>query len=249
VSTAFYNPNDLNVPRTGVPPRLAPTNAGYTFVKCLDSHPLSMSAVHNGDRRFGLSNVSEGDLISAAQMGDQRAFMELCGRHSGVTKQKIFRIVRNYEDTEDALQDTLLRAYTHLASFRRTCKFATWLTAIGVNSALMIIRKRRVRKEISASLGSQEGETVALLEPIDQSPGPEANFLKQQSILILRRELKRLKPSLRSIVDHYYGTECSLEEVAKEHQVSLGAAKSRLLRGRNRLRSSLARHGLSKLDK
>ena len=65
------------------------------------------------------------------------------GGTTGITRTKIFGIVRNHEDAEDALQDTLLRAYTHLDSFRRSCKFATWLTAIGVNSALMILAETK----------------------------------------------------------------------------------------------------------
>src|SRR6202161_2347613 len=105
----------------------------------------------DGNCARGHAEVSDDDLITAAQRGDQKAFVELCGRHSGVTRTKIFNIVRNHEDAEDALQDTLLRAYTHLTSFRRSCTFSSWLTTIGVNSALMIVRKRMVRKETYAS--------------------------------------------------------------------------------------------------
>src|SRR6202046_3578816 len=96
-------------------------------------------------------DTSEDDLITAAQRGDHNAFVELCRRHSAVAKLKIFSIVRNHEDAEDALQDTLFRAYLHLTTFRRSCKFSTWLTTIGVNSALMILRKRRVRRDINVS--------------------------------------------------------------------------------------------------
>jgi RNA polymerase sigma-70 factor, ECF subfamily len=163
--------------------------------------------------------------------------MELFERHSSVTKTKIFSIVRNHEDAEDALQDTLLRAYTHLNSFRRSCKFSTWLTAIGVNSALMILRKRKLRRETSATTGAPDTDTVELQDFVDRSPGPEAIYFKQQDILLVRREVEKLLPSLRSAVDHYYGSECTLKEAAKAQQISLAAAKSRL--GRVKLRSSL----------
>ena len=72
---------------------------------------------HHGICARGHAEVSDDDLITAARRGDQKAFAELCGRHSGVAKTKIFSIVRNHEDAEDALQDTLLRAYTHLILF------------------------------------------------------------------------------------------------------------------------------------
>jgi RNA polymerase sigma-70 factor (ECF subfamily) len=185
------------------------------------------------------SEVSDDDLITAAQRGDQQAFVELCQRHSSVTRTKIFSIVRNHEDAEDALQDTLLRAYTHLSTFRRSCRFSTWLTAIGVNSALMILRKRRLRKETSGSTTSLDADTVEPKDFVDRSPGPEAIYLKQQAILLVRREVEKLLPSLRDVVDHYYGSDCSLKEAAKAQKISLAAAKSRLGRGRVKLRSSL----------
>jgi RNA polymerase sigma-70 factor (ECF subfamily) len=204
----------------------------------LGSHDLNYTGGH--------PEVSDDDLITAAQRGDQQAFVELCERHSSVTRMKIFSIVRNQEDAEDALQDTLLRAYTHLSTFRRSCKFSTWLTAIGVNSALMILRKRRLRRETSASTSSLDTETVEPQEFVDLSPGPEAIYLRQQAILLVRREVEKLLPSLRSVVNHYYGSDCSLKEAAKAQKISLAAAKSRLGRGRVKLRSSLEGYVTSK---
>jgi RNA polymerase sigma-70 factor, ECF subfamily len=246
MSTTSYNPNEAYFPAAGVPRKQRPTSAGSKAGNSLDSQLSSRSSLHDGNYACGHAEVSDDDLVTAAQRGDQKAFVELCGRHSTSTRKKIFMIVRNHEDAEDALQDTLLRAYTHLSTFRRSCKFSTWLTTIGVNSALMILRKRRVRRETYASTISLDTGTVELQEPVDPSPGPEGIYLKQQAILLVRREVEKLQPSLRSAVNQYYGAECSLEEAAKAHEISLGAVKSRLLRGRAKLRSSLASYGISK---
>jgi len=237
--TTTYNPNEANLPPARVPRKEGLTTAGPKAGNSRGSQLLSRSSLHDGNCARGLAEVSDDDLITAAQRGDQKAFVELCGRHSGVTKTKIFSIVRNHEDAEDALQDTLLRAYTHLSSFRRSCRFSTWLTAIGVNSALMILRKRRLRRETSATASSLDKDTVEIQEFVDRSPGPEAIYLRQQTILLVRREVEKLLPSLRSAVDHYYGSDCSLKEAAKAQQISLAAAKSRLGRVRGKLRSSL----------
>ena len=247
MSTASYNPNESNVSLPEAPRKQCPTSAGSEATNLLGSQRLSQSIQHDRNRAIGDSFVSDDDLITAAQRGDQQAFAELCRRHSIVAKKKIFRIVRNHEDAEDALQDTLLRAYTHLTSFRRSCKFSTWLTIIGVNSALMMIRKRRVRREINTVSYDLDAGTVELQDPVDRSPGPEEIYQRQQAILLLRREVEKLHPSLRSVVNHYYGSECSLEEAAIAQEISLPAAKSRLSRGRVRLRSSLARYGISKV--
>ena len=246
MSTASYNPNEGNVPPAGVLRKQRPTIAGSKASNLLGSQLLSQSIQHDRNHTRGGSFVSDEDLITAAQRGDQQAFVELCGRYSTVTKKRIFRIVRNHEDAEDVLQDTLLRAYKHLTSFRRSCKFSTWFTTIAVNSALMIMRKRRVRRESNLAGSSPDPERVELPEPADRSPGPEAICLRKQAILLVRREVNKLKPSLRTVVNHYYGSECSLEEAAIAQQISLAAAKSRLLRGRVRLRTSLARYGISR---
>jgi RNA polymerase sigma-70 factor (ECF subfamily) len=246
MSTTPYNPNEASVPPARVPRREGLTNAASKAGNSLGSQLLSSSSPRDGNYACGHSEVSDDDLITAAQHGDQKAFVELCGRHSTVAKKKIFGILRNHEDAEDALQDTLLRAYTHLTSFRRSCKFSTWLTTIGVHSALMIMRKRKVRRETYGNTSSLNTATLELPEPVDRSLGPEGIYLKQQSILFVRREVEKLRPSLRSVVNHYYGSESSLEEAAKALDISLSAAKSRLLRGRVRLRSSLARYGISK---
>ncbi len=246
MATTSYNPNEAHVPPGGVPGKQDPAGAGSKSGDFLDSQLLSRSLHHNGNYACGYSEVHDDQLIAAAQRGDQQAFVELCGRYSTVVKRKILRIVRNQEDAEDALQDTLLRAYMHMTSFRRSCKFSTWLTTIGVNSALMIMRKRRIRRETYTSAGSPDTGMVEVPEPADRSLGPEEIYLKQQAILVVKREVEKLHPNLRSVVNHYYGSECSMEEAAKALDISLSAAKSRLLRGRVRLRSSLARHGIFK---
>lgn len=245
MSIASYDSNESYVPAADVLRTRRPASA-----ESMPSHFLAPQRVSRSNWRASSGSyedsVSEDDLITAAQRGDQSAFVELCRRHSALAKKKILSIVRNQEDAEDALQDTLLRAFTHLTSFRRSCKFSTWLTTIGMNSALMILRKRRVRLDTYLGGTNLDPERAELLEPVDRSPGPEGIYSRKQAILLVRREVKKLKPSLRSVVNQYYGSDCSLEEAAKAQAISLGAAKSRLLRGRVRLRSSLARYGISK---
>ncbi len=245
MGTISSNPNEEIVSATGVRRRESLTGAGPDSGEFVGSHPSSRSRLRGGSYRRGHSEVSDDDLIAGARCGDQQAFVELCARHSAVVKYKILRIVRNLEDAEDAIQDTLLRAYTHLPSFRGTCKFSTWLTTIGVNSALMILRKRRIRRETYTGASCLEPGTLEMHEPVDRSPSPEGIYLNQQEMLIVRREVEKLHPSLRSVVSHYYGSECSLEDAAKAQEISLAAAKSRLMRGRVKLRSSLERYGIS----
>jgi RNA polymerase sigma-70 factor (ECF subfamily) len=197
---------------------------------------------HNPDR---YSNAPEDLLLIAAQSGDHQAFVELCRRHSAMVKKKIFSIVRNQEDTEDVLQDTLLRAFRHLPAFRRACKFSSWFMTIGLNTALMMLRKRKTQKEGHTGFANEDGTAWDVVEFVDASHDPEYLPSRNQVIFLMRQEIERLKLTLRSMIQQHYGTECSLEESAKALDISLGAAKSRLMRGRKTLRSYLKRHGIS----
>jgi RNA polymerase sigma-70 factor (ECF subfamily) len=184
---------------------------------------------------------TEGDLVQAAQSGDHEAFAELCRRHSQATRRRILAIVRHQEDAEDAMQETLLRAYVNLERFRQSCKFSTWITAIGINAALGVIRKRKSRREsdIEPSGPDEPGWDI-----VDQAPDPERRVAKAQIILLLQKRLHTLPPKMQEAVTSYYGDDYSMQETAEALGVSVAAVKSRLTRGRRSLRSSLERKGL-----
>jgi RNA polymerase sigma-70 factor, ECF subfamily len=249
MNTSSCNPGEHPILPAGIVVEQESPKERSETGKCHSLQPLSRASLHDSNCACDRSKAPDDDLITAAQRGDQQAFVELCERYSFYTKRRILSIVRNQEDAEDALQDTLLRAYTHLASFRRSCKFSTWLTTIGVNTALMIMRKRRGRGATSVSSGSPDARTPEILEPVDRSLGPEGIYLEQEVTLLVRQEVEKLQPSMRAAVNHYYGSEDSLEESAKALDISLSAVKSRLSRGRARLRSSLAKCGISESRK
>ena len=97
----------------------------------------------------GPTGMSEAALVSMAKLGDSDAFVELSKLHSNRTLRTIYQITRNWHDAEDALQDAMLRAFSHVKDFQEKPSFSTWLTRIAINSALMMLRKKRVCYEIS----------------------------------------------------------------------------------------------------
>ena len=94
-------------------------------------------------------------LVVRAKAGDQTAFNELVQHYDRRVFRMAKQITENDDDAEDVLQETFLKAYTHLDDFQGNSKFYTWLVRIAVNEALMKLRKRRSDK------------TVPLDEPID----------------------------------------------------------------------------------
>jgi RNA polymerase sigma-70 factor (ECF subfamily) len=94
-----------------------------------------------------LAQRTDDDLVQALSWVTTKLLLSSAGGTLRLSGQKIFSIVRHHEDSENAPQETLLRAYANLGRFRQACKLSTWITAIGVNAALTVIRKRKSRRE------------------------------------------------------------------------------------------------------
>jgi RNA polymerase sigma-70 factor, ECF subfamily len=189
-----------------------------------------------------VSHLSEDVLVSAAQTGHDWAFGELCHRHSKRIFFALYRITKNREDAEDALQESMLKAYVHLGDFKRNAAFASWLTRIGINSALMILRKKRARPETSMEI--YDGEASRFLEVTDQTENVEELFARRESIQRLKRAIRRLKPRLRKVVEIHQLNDMSVKEIADLAGISEGATKSRLFHARISLRKALQRKSI-----
>ncbi len=135
-------------------------------------------------------------LVEAAQAGQEWAFVELCTRNSKRVFNTIYGVTKNREDAEDALQDSMMRAFLHLKQFDGRSSFATWFTRIGINSALMILRKRRIRLETSID-ATAEGETWQTWQIADYSADPEKHYAGHERSLHLKRAICRLPNALR----------------------------------------------------
>ena len=190
--------------------------------------------------------ASEDALLTDAKTGDQHAFVELCYRYARCVKQRIVRIVRNQEDTEDVFQETLMRAYIHLNGFRGNCSFQTWMTQIAINTALMLLRLRRIRSEMSFEIVCEGGEIIEHWEIPDPSPNPEQLYVKRQTSQILSDAIARLPSNYRPIVEQFHGNDLKVTEAAQALGLKEGAAKSRLLRARALLRRRLQNQASSR---
>src|SRR5580704_3275298 len=100
------------------------------------------------------------DLVAAARSGSSAAFAELREIYARRVYRKLLIMTKNREDAEDALQDTFLRAYMALHTFEERSSFYTWVTRIAINSALMILRRRRLRPEVSFDSTSETEEAI-----------------------------------------------------------------------------------------
>src|ERR1700737_309929 len=158
---------------------------------------------------------SEEQLIAAAKTGRRAPFGELCERHVKKVFRVIHRIMRNREDAEDALQDCLLNAFVHVKDFDERSRFATWLTRIAINAALMKLRKNRGAREVPMDEPNPSSEPVAQREFRYDAPDPEESYRLRKRREILNTAILGLRPRARRVVELHQLQEHSLRETAQ----------------------------------
>jgi RNA polymerase sigma-70 factor, ECF subfamily len=145
----------------------------------------------------------------------------------------------NVADAEDALQDALLSALTHMEQFRREARMSTWLTAIVINSARMRLRQRSCQLKLILDEGNgQQHFTLADVAP-DSRPGPEDAYRLRKIEERLAYAVSRLSPILRTTFQLRDVDGLSIRETADAMRVPPGTVKVRLLRARLRLREEM----------
>lgn len=183
----------------------------------------------------------DAELVARARDGDPAAFEELVQKY----ERKVFRLAKNItnndEDAEDVLQETFLKAYSHLDGFQGNSRFYTWLVRIAVNEALMKLRKRKSDKMVSLDEGIETGEETMVREIAVWEDDPEQRYSQEEIRAILHEAISSLRPAFRTVFILRDIEELSTEETANLLDLSIPAVKSRLLRARLQLRERLTR--------
>src|ERR1700730_14941613 len=141
----------------------------------------------------------ESALVARARTGDVQAFTELVNHY----ERKIYRLTtdnsQNDEDAEDVLQETFLKAYEHLDSFQGNSKFYTWIVRIGVNEALMKLRKRKGDRTVPLDEPVDTGEEMVAREIAVWEDNPEQRYSREEMQQILDQAVDSLKPDFRTV--------------------------------------------------
>jgi RNA polymerase sigma-70 factor, ECF subfamily len=154
----------------------------------------------------------------------------------------------NIADAEDAVQDALLSALTHVDQFKGQAKMSTWLTAIVINSARMKLRRRssQVQAALDEFCGGQDVFTERLS---DSRPDPEEAYRRRQIAERLANAALRLSPILRTTLRLRDIHGLSIRETAYLLGVPAGTVKARLARARTRLRQVIKAASFGKSTK
>lgn len=184
--------------------------------------------------------TTERVLLQRCKAGDHAAFAELIKQSSPAARRAVRTIARNPADVDDVMQETLFKAFQALRSFDQRSKFSTWLTRIAINNALMLLRRQKVKKEISLDADAEERETTSF-SLADNTLDPEQALIRDQSIQIIREAVRALPSTLREYAERCCIQDMSNQEASSSLRITEGTGKSRHFRARQRLKSSLLR--------
>jgi len=171
-------------------------------------------------------------LVHASKNGDVAAFEQLVKRYNSKLLRIAQRVTRNREDSQDAVQEALLKAFQNLAEFREDAQFSSWLFRITVNQSLMKLRKQRTKKEVSLDEDYQANRDVLPLDVPDRTPNPEQLCWASELREIFIKILEELRPILRTVFILRDVEGLTIDQTAKVLRVSQAAVKARLWRVR-----------------
>jgi RNA polymerase sigma-70 factor (ECF subfamily) len=178
-------------------------------------------------------------LLEQTRAGNQEAFGELINRHYRACYDLASFILRDRSDAQDAVQDAMARALTHLYQYRQEAPFSTWLMRIVVNYCLMHIRARKrvqfVRCDIDAGLDDRPSVHIAAT-----TPDPERQTIDHERHEIVEKEIQLLPSLFRTVLLLHDVHELPLADIAERLQINVGAVKGRLLRARHELKKRVA---------
>ena len=156
------------------------------------------------------------------------------------------RIIRNREDAEDAAQECFLNAFVHLNDSEGRSQFASWLTRLAINAALMKLRKNRGAPEVPIDEPNRSSEPVAQREFRYTAPDPEESCSLRERKRIVKSAISGMRPRARNIVELIHLQEHSIRETAQILGISTAAVKSRIFHARVALHRMPQLQGVAK---
>ncbi|OGY99985.1 MAG: hypothetical protein A2945_00560 [Candidatus Liptonbacteria bacterium RIFCSPLOWO2_01_FULL_52_25] len=193
------------------------------------------------------------ELIANALNGDESAYTALYKRHRGKVFALILRVFRNREDAQDATQDTFLRAFKRIRTFRGESAFSSWLCSVGINETLKELKKRRAKSRTGYVIPIEELYSASLgNESVVVQPNRSANSLTFEShdradigapesfskaittndfVEKLLAQLKKTAPGYHAVIVGKCLHDLEHQEIAARNKCSIGNSKSQNHKG------------------
>lgn len=178
--------------------------------------------------------------IDAAREGDQHAFEQLIGLYEKRVFALTTRMCRNPADAEEAAQEAFLSAWQGLKFFRGESSFSTWLYRLASNACVDLMRKEGRHQ---AAAGPSLNDEEVVLELPDKAPTPHALAERAELREQIEEGLAALPEEYREVLVLREIHQQSYDEISEILSLDLGTVKSRISRGRKKLRKFLLQSG------
>jgi RNA polymerase sigma-70 factor (ECF subfamily) len=180
-----------------------------------------------------IPNMTQKAYTSTMSHDSEQAFSQVVEEYADFAYNVAYRMLRNAEDAEDAVQEAFISAYRSFGRFKGESKISTWLYRIVVNACLMKIRKEKSRSKYLVETGYNE-EIIS-----DWGNDPEEAAVSGELREVVEMGLDVLSPGLRAAIVLRDVQGLSTDEGAEALGLSVSAFKSRLHRGRLLLRQHI----------
>ena len=177
-------------------------------------------------------------IVERAQRGDVESFNTLVRTYEGRVYNVCYRMLGDPDSAADAAQDAFLSAFRNLRGFRGG-SFRSWMLRIATNTCYDLLRSRKRRPTVSLDLETEESDDAAPLQIADTAESPTEFALRRELAAAIQRGLDGLPDEQRIILILSDIEGLAYEEIAEVTNTNLGTVKSRLSRGRARLRDIL----------
>lgn len=192
----------------------------------------------------GIDVNSFDHVLERARRGDEDACGCLLVQHRGAIRRAAFAILKNHDDVDDVVQEVSLRVFLKIHTFQGDSRFTTWLTAITINTSLMRLRQLRTRPT-SFLEDVAFGSEASFLPLADWRRNPEQQYMLRDTGEKMVKAINRLPVALRVVALEHLCSDLPLQDIARKHNLSLAAVKSRASRARIKLREFLNRDELA----
>tara|TARA_B100000427_G_C15482078_1_gene583520 strand:- start:687 stop:1271 length:585 start_codon:yes stop_codon:yes gene_type:complete len=186
--------------------------------------------------------LTDEKLILAFQNGDRDAYNHIVNRYKDKLTNFLYRFTYDIVSAEDLAQDTLLKVYINKDSYKEIAKFSTWIYTIASNLAKTELRKIKRRKTYTISdLSTDDREFVLHQSDVESFEDEEDTLVSGE---ILQKCLNELDNEFKNIIILRDIQELSYDEISKILKIPLGTVKSRINRGRFKLKDLLKQKGV-----
>ncbi len=189
-----------------------------------------------------MTREQEAQIVRKVLEGDVNAFETLVVEYEKNVYAITQRMTGNAEDAADMTQETFIKAYNSLSSFRGDSKFSVWLYRIATNVCLDFLRSRSRKPTVSLSMEDDDGEEMQL-DIADESQSPEMLLERGLTRDAVRRGLNALPPDYKQILLLREIQGLSYDEISDVLDLEVGTVKSRIFRARKRLCAFLMEDG------